>query len=332
MSFKPLSALPRNYSTDKKECPDIKQVDEFSVGDDRTHLPNKRACARYLINGYAHDQVLRSPVDLRDGCASWVQHEPSMTLSQIKQWIIGEAKNGKSFPDIVDAHLVTSRGILVNIATSPYLVEEDGIKLACQKYKDVIFIHDFDTEKKESGHSVDIGTYDPSEPVNDNVQFCAVFNANIAGVKVLYRSPINCLTSDGNEYLEAKTHTFRLGHGRYFPKKALRWWMQCNLTKADKIVIGIRDKIGIFSKVHYMGTKNILQHCSEFNVNVCFAFLETFLEAVKDNMQSLTEDEVLVVERKPKSYEFNFNVLDESSPSLKEHIVIDEDFRKHFEQ
>ncbi|KAI1731535.1 RAI1 like PD-(D/E)XK nuclease domain-containing protein [Ditylenchus destructor] len=354
MSFEPLSVDPRKYNVDYEARPDISKVGEFSLDENRTHLVNKRASARYLIRGYDHNRILESPLNLRDGYATWVPNQRGEKLKQIQQWIIDEAKKGESLRKAVNADIVTSRGILVSVGISPYDLEGEGIKLVCRKYQDVIFIQDFDTDKKmerESNQSFEDrlaeytgrkfqksvssaepdGMYDPSESVNDNVEFYAVFNANIGGLGVLYRGQVNCLTPDGKEYLEAKTQVFRLGYGRYFPKKALKWWMQSRLTTVDKMVVGIRERIGIVNKVYYMDVDRVLEYCPNWDVNVCFAVLETFLRTVQDIMQNLTEEEVLVVERQPGNYEFNFNVLDENDPSLEKYDIIEEDLKNRFE-
>ncbi|KAI1731475.1 RAI1 like PD-(D/E)XK nuclease domain-containing protein [Ditylenchus destructor] len=357
MSLEPLSADPTNYDGSNKARLDIKRVDEFSIGENGTLLADKRGSARYLLKEYDHSRKLENPLDLTEGYSTWVENPRTEKLEQIKQWIIGEAKNGQNLQHIVSAGIVTSRGAMTSIAISPYIFDGDDIQLVCQKYQGVIFVHRLETEiKKENdlakNANFDIklaeysgrkfqqsissrkphGTYDASKPVNDNVKFCAIFSANLRGIKVLYSAQICCLASDGTDYLISKTQIFRLGCGRYFPRKILALWMSSYICAIDKIVFGFRDHSRIVNEMQFLNIDYIREYCPNFDVNVCFAFLETFLETVKDKMQDLTEDEVLVVERKPQSYEFNFNVLDGDNPSLKEHIVIDEDFKKHFEQ
>lgn len=52
-----------------------------------------------------------------------------------------------------------------------------------------------------------------SEPVNDNNEFCAVFNADFGeGLKVLFRGEIDCLTPGRETFLKERRfiNTFHL--------------------------------------------------------------------------------------------------------------------------
>lgn len=51
---------------------------------------------------------------------------------------------------ITNAPIVTSRGILRDIAISPYDVSDtgEGLKLVCQKFQGLIFIQDFPTQAR----------------------------------------------------------------------------------------------------------------------------------------------------------------------------------------
>ncbi|KAI1731473.1 decapping nuclease rai1 [Ditylenchus destructor] len=338
MSFtQSLSADPTNYDGSNKARLDIKRVDEFSIGENGTLLADKRGSARYLLKEYDHSRKLENPTK----------------LIHIHDCDLGNRR-------IVNAGIVTSRDTLRDIANALYDVYLDGVYIVCQKYHGVIFIYRVETKNESvakntsfdmklaeySGRkfqnsiakqkSLNVKYVPPSlrvpECVNDNVEFCGVFGAILGGLQILYSAQINGLTSDGKQYVESKTQLSNIGYGASFPKKALKWWMQSHLNTADKFMVGLHYNYRAIHEVKFLDFDSVLEYCPNVDVNVCFSFLETFLEAVKDNMQNLTEDEVLVVERKPKSYEFKFHVVGENDPSLKESCIIDEDFKKHFEQ
>ncbi|KAI1696112.1 RAI1 like PD-(D/E)XK nuclease domain-containing protein [Ditylenchus destructor] len=259
---------------------------------------------------------------------------------------------------MTNAHFVTARGVLRRIATSPYKPERNGTKILCRKYQDVIFMIDLVTEppflnksnaykaeysnklREYGGHKFEqfiTGQMNskPKDqcPVNSNVEFCAVFHAQIGGTKVVYSGEIDTLTPDGSEYLEAKTQYNRLGQGPAFDKKALEWWMHTHLSKVKTLVVGFRDQIGVVTKIEHVEAGSLLSY-GNWKPDTCFTFLQAFLKHIRILMSNMADDEILIAERKPKSSEFKFEIIDEDEADMRDydHNIIEESLREYFMQ
>ncbi|KAI1718002.1 RAI1 like PD-(D/E)XK nuclease domain-containing protein [Ditylenchus destructor] len=355
MIYKPLSADPENYYVNYEMRPNIRRVGEFSLDENCNFLNKQRTAARYLREIYGYTNFLQKPLSLKEGYFTWIPFKRGEQLPQIQRWIIETASKGQNLNEVTDAKIVTDRAILVNVAISPYFLDKDGLKIVCQKYNGVIFMKEFETYKKKRTESdimkdaeKKVLVYggnkfqqliskpenedtDNSEQVNGHVQFCAVFNADFEGIKVLYRAQINCLTPDGREYLEAKTQKCNIGGGPHFARKALKWWIQAYLTTAHKLVLGIRNESHSLCKTHFLDINRMLEFGSTWDVNVCFVFLRKFLRTVRDIMSHLMDNYVLIIECKPYNYEFTFEVLEEKNNRAKEYAFIEQDLKKHFQ-
>ncbi|KAI1731536.1 RAI1 like PD-(D/E)XK nuclease domain-containing protein [Ditylenchus destructor] len=355
MVYKPLSADPENYYVNCEMRPNIRRVGEFSLDENCNFLNKQRIAARYLRETYGYTHNLKKPLSLKDGYFTWIPFKRGEKLRQIQRWIIETASKGQNLNEVTDAKIVTDRAILVTVAMCPYFLDTDGLKIVCQKNNGVIFMKEFETSKKkqtefviQNNHVKKMSAYggnkfqqliarpenedtENSERVNGHVQFCAVFNADFGGIKVLYRAQINCLTRDGREYLEAKTQEYIIGGGPNWARKALKWWLQAYLTTAHKLVLGIRDKSNLLKKVHFLDINRMLEFGETWDVNVCFAFLRKFLRTVRDIMSQLMDNYVLIIECKQYHYDFTFEVIEEKNSRAKEYAFIEKDLKKHFQ-
>ncbi|KAI1731539.1 dynein light chain type 1 domain-containing protein [Ditylenchus destructor] len=335
MSYEPLSSAPRKNEPDASKRPNITRVGEFSVDKHRNFLRGDRTSARYLRNAYTREEAMKDlphALDLRDGYPSWVKNLRNDKCSQIQKWIIGSGQWGASLDEVVDAEIVTNRGTLERIANSPFNFCSTGLRIYCRKYKGVIFMFDSDTDEKKKkcaelcedsmnrfGQYADqkferlisspdqTGEPDFSEPVNENSEFYAVLKADFGDIKVLYRSKIDCLTPDGQDYLEAKTLINGFKNAN-IQRKALQWWLQTYFATVNSLVIGLRSKYNRCEiyKVLYVHVNGLLKHLNGWDVNICFTFLQEFLRKIRSIMFDLDEDKVLIAERRHKSYDFTF--------------------------
>ncbi|KAI1710184.1 RAI1 like PD-(D/E)XK nuclease domain-containing protein [Ditylenchus destructor] len=360
-----ISASPDLYESATAPEINIFIKGEFSVGPERNYLRKKRASARYLLKEYDHT-VSDVQLDLREGYTRWVENPRVDRLAHVQTWISKEAKEkgmGMDLVKVINSDFVTTRGVLRRIAVSPYKYERDGSKFLCRKYQNVVFMNNVDTESPsfnkskgyQSKHSGKLREYGGhkfeqfisnrinSKPkaeffyienqcsINSNVEFCAVFRAQIGEIKVVYNGEIDILTPDGSEYLEAKTQYDSLGYGQDFDKKALEWWIQTHLSSVKTLVVGLRDQIGIVSKIEHVKTDS-LQRYGNWTPDICFTFLQAFLKHIRILASNLADDEILIAERKANSLEFKFEILDENEADTRDldHNIIEESLKEYF--
>ncbi|KAI1731537.1 RAI1 like PD-(D/E)XK nuclease domain-containing protein [Ditylenchus destructor] len=336
MKYGTISANPHKYFSDWTDYPNITRVSEFSLDEQRNHTNDERASARYLLKKYSQTSILKEALDLRAGYSSWVPNSRGDKFRHIQRWIASTAQWGATLEEVVDAEIVVNRGTLERIAISPFELRH-GIKLVCRKYKGVIFMTDFNcptrahkealmaqcpqSRAQEYGdHKFEqlisspdqSGVCDSWQPVNSKVEFYAVLNADF---------------DDGNQYTEAKTQAHGL-HVEAFHKKVLHWWLQTYLATVDRIVIGIRNSMGMVEKIEYMNTNSLWNYSKKGKADICFVFLKTCLKTIRNIMADLSESDVLIVECEAGSDDFNFNVINEDENIWGGQYDIVEDFLK----
>ncbi|KAI1717778.1 RAI1 like PD-(D/E)XK nuclease domain-containing protein [Ditylenchus destructor] len=176
------------------------------------------------------------------------------------------------------------------------------------------------------------GSPETSAPVNTCNEFCAMFKAAI-GVKeenfrIIYGAEIDCISPTKGDYLEIKTQYNKIGHGFFFDNKAMKWWLQSYLANVKTLVVGLRDNEGIINKVELQPVDQLPKNWSKsWEYNKCLTFIHVFLKRIKHILDNLPEGEVILAERRPKSYEFVYQFVDRNDP---EYDILDNDFRQHF--
>lgn len=171
-----------------------------------------------------------------------------------------------SFKIIYGLDVVTWRGTLTRVGSSPYLSNNsDAWKIVCCKFEDVIFLCELVTEAKLKckenetelqkrqtywGHkfeqyvtteNIDVSLIfkllnhfqtNPStnEPVSTFENYCGVFKFQAISPKRTRISIFLGAEMDGidnkGDFIELKTQFERIGLGRYWGEKEMKWWLQ----------------------------------------------------------------------------------------------------------
>lgn len=59
------------------------------------------------------------------------------------------------------------------------------------------------------------------------------------------------------EFVELKTQFQRLGLGRFWPEKEMKWWIQSYLVGIERLIIGLRDKNGVIERLQEVKTHDL---------------------------------------------------------------------------
>ncbi|KAI1713942.1 Protein dom-3 [Ditylenchus destructor] len=137
------------------------------------------------------------------------------------------------------------------------------------------------------GHKFE-GSPETSAPVNTCNEFCAMFKAAIG----------------------VREENFRIIYG------------------AEIDCISPTNNEGIINKVELQPVDQLPKNWSKsWEYNKCLTFIHAFLKRIKNILDNLPEGEVILAERRPKSYEFVYQFVDRNNP---EYDILDHEFRQHF--
>jgi hypothetical protein len=53
----------------------------------------------------------------------------------------------------------------------------------------------------------------------------------------------------GGDFIELKTQFQKLGLGKFWPEKEMKWWLQSYLVGIERLIVGMRDKDGIVQRL-----------------------------------------------------------------------------------
>lgn len=136
--------------------------------------------------------------------------------------------------------------------------------------------------------------------MNENEQFCCVFEAKLKGNNVLYGAEMDGIDSDNPfdpaaddlntfKFVELKTKVREDNqhqHRNFLRFKTLNWWCQSFLVKVYKLVVGIRNRAGIVEEIQEIPIRDIpkMARVSRWNRGeavggLYFSFLSEFLVA-----------------------------------------------------
>ncbi|XP_019957361.2 decapping and exoribonuclease protein [Paralichthys olivaceus] len=278
----------------------------------------------------------RSPnFDLRDGYKDrFIKRDDSVKekLDHILRWII--ANKTKCIPSAttassraLDADIVTWRGHLTKLLTTPYETRE-GWLLAVTMFKGTVYISEVETEAARRdrenrterheemmywGYKFEQYTCadklhslpDPSGVVNTNEAFCTVVQTRLADHRLLFSGEVDCRDKDPNApappacYVELKTSAeicTPKQRSNFHRFKLLKWWAQSFLPGVPRVIAGLRDHEGVVVSVetfHISKISHLIKN--EYNCwkpTVCMNFCCDFLSFVK---HVATEDNPSVV-------------------------------------
>ena len=135
-------------------------------------------------------------------------------------------------------------------------------------------------------------------------------------IKVFYAAEIDGLDSK-DKHVEVKTQAFGLWKGRFFQQKAMKWWIQNYVVGIDDLIVGIRDKKGIVSRLEKVNLQYIRKGCTGWDGNVCLRTFQHIINQVKINYDKyVTSDEALIIEKKPNEKKVFFQTIPKKSADI----------------
>uniref|UniRef100_A0A915EPI0 Decapping nuclease n=1 Tax=Ditylenchus dipsaci TaxID=166011 RepID=A0A915EPI0_9BILA len=354
-----LSANPKNLLNPVvgMSCPIV--VGEFSL--DSTREPKLgRAGVRYICEKFitAGNREPKVHLNLSANYSTFISSKHDEMINVILRWIQKMCPPKSNLKKVLhEADFLIWRGTLTRLGVSPFDVVKNGtgIKIACCKFKGVIFICEYETESKRRvesgqgdkgkmmsywGHKFEQyitsenlnGMPNTSEPVSEFNEFCAMFKTEIGpkneSFRVLYGAEVDCINPKG-EYLEIKTQFNEVGFGHFFDSKAMKWWLQSYLANIKTLVIGLRDQEGFVNRVELLPVDQLPKKWSKtWQYDKCISFIHVFLKYVSQTLSTLPDDMMLIAERLPTSYEFRFDVVNQNEQP---YDFLTKEFSEHFD-
>ncbi|XP_074594277.1 decapping and exoribonuclease protein-like [Brevipalpus obovatus] len=212
----------------------------------------------------------------------------------------------------LEADFVTSRGVITKIMVAPF--ERRGWVLAATKINGTIFM----TARSNTGgetrgteyHNIlcysglkfeNLMTTPRQEEVYESLkrgeygQFCCVMKIRMGRHNLLYAAEMDSMVkrSDASmpiediEFMEIKTCGLirnRASYNYFCARKAPKWWSQCLLGDADKVLCGFRDELLVVRSISRIEKKDLITMNKNWSPQKCAAFLDKFLSFVKHNM------------------------------------------------
>ena len=146
-------------------------------------------------------------------------------------------------------------------------------------------------------------------------------------VNVFYSAEMDGLDSEG-KHVEVKTQFKDLFVGRFFDKKAMKWWIQSKLVGIDDIVVGFRTDQGIVNRCKKVNLEGLRQKCKRWKGDVCLRTAQHLFNQIRHFYnQQVKSGEMLVIERKPDSLSIQYQVVPEGT-----YNILTEEFKNHFPQ
>lgn len=130
------------------------------------------------------------------------------------------------------------------------------------------------------------------------------------------------------KHVEVKTQFRDLFVGRFFPQKAMKWYIQSTLVGIHDVIVGFRTAEGIVHRVQRVSLESIRHRCKSWEKDVCLRVAQHILNQIRQFYnQQIKPGEALVVERKPNSLTIEYQVIPDTSYS-----VLTEEFKNRFSQ
>ncbi|KAI5754243.1 hypothetical protein M8J77_007049 [Diaphorina citri] len=258
--------LPYYLKENQLELEDICACGSFSIDSDCLYH-NDCSNLKYLYPPYLKSQTLDEPFDLNQDYDKIVpkMSEGASDLSNIMAWLRGN-------PEKAQVDFVTFRGTYSGIMIGSLVENKIDWRLGACRINNTIYLCQFDTELKKKniqeqkadpqlvrssqwGYKFEqfMLTEDPSvKPrcqgeLNENKQFCVMFQAKLKHFKLLYGAEMDGVISETKiepdklpgelknvEFVELKT-------GKPYGLKMLKWWAQSYFVGIKNIICGEKD-------------------------------------------------------------------------------------------
>uniref|UniRef100_A0AC34Q1C3 Decapping nuclease n=1 Tax=Panagrolaimus sp. JU765 TaxID=591449 RepID=A0AC34Q1C3_9BILA len=329
-------------------------LDDFILNRERK-ITVGRHKHKYLAEEYLRNDG-RVQFDLNPGLDTFDPRPSDEGLDQILQYLLwrGQQSQEHDLKKVVNgADAVCWRGNVSKIAYSPYEDNGPGFKFLVDKFEDVLFLKELETETKATqmanqsdwektctywGFKFETFIFaekgqkpTPDEPVSTWEEMGAAFlttfeadpDAGEDKLKLFYIAEIDGLDSLG-KHVEVKTQAYGLYSGNYFQQKAMRWWVQNTIVGIEDIIVGLRTKKGVIFKLEKVSLRDLNVRCNEWSGKVCLLAAQHFFNTLRKRFDELVQPgQILVLERKPNSRTIRYSVI----PKVE---ILSPEFREYF--
>ncbi|KAK3082516.1 hypothetical protein FSP39_001210 [Pinctada imbricata] len=265
--------------------------------------------------------------ELLNDILRWIMRNRKCFQTAEDQATITDSKPSRN----LHTDFVCWRGLLTKLLCTPY-ENRDGWMIAVTLHKGTYYMNENETEKKKSDKaamterqdqmaywgwkfeqyvstSEPNGIPDPDSPVNNCEAYCTVIRSRLEKHSIVYSGEVDAVDLDcslENKYVEFKTSreidTPR--QDQNFKRfKLIKWWAQSYLVGIPLIVCGFRDDDGIVHRLQNFETAKIPDIVKDlrdpWEPNVCFNFLNQFLEFVKRTVTTDNHKVVYLFEWEP---------------------------------
>ncbi|KAI6182629.1 Decapping nuclease [Aphelenchoides bicaudatus] len=299
-------------------------IGEFSNDHQNNEVQIGRSRLRYL-----HESALqqrRVYFDLNHGFETFRAKQNDGALDGLLKFIMSISEPGANLQKVIhDCGFVTWRGTLTRIAATPFLNQNsDPWTVACCQFNGVVFLCEITEDKLNKqanenefakkasywGHcfekfiTKDTVDSEPniSEPVSTFVDYSAVFKLAARTqkgdrVEVCLGAEMDAIDSRGN-YVELKTQFQKLGIGRFWPEKQMKWWIQSYLVGIERLIVGLRDQAGVVEQLQEVNIQHLRQSRTGWEPAVCMNFMLNYLDTVRSRLKALPEGGILLTDYK----------------------------------
>uniref|UniRef100_A0AC34R410 Decapping nuclease n=1 Tax=Panagrolaimus sp. JU765 TaxID=591449 RepID=A0AC34R410_9BILA len=240
------------------------------------------------------------------------------------------------------ANIVCTRGAVTSIGLSPDQADAFGFKFLIDKFDNVLFIKEMNTEAKLEKHArrtererqTSYWSYKLKTVLAGHGREYKAYTTTIKTdtesnksedenqVKFFCLTNVDC-RDDIENFLDIHIQANKLFNNNYFEQKAMNWWIQGTVVMMNDVVVGFRNDDGILLRAERVNLDHLHEGC-QWNGNLCLQAIQLFFTELTNRYDDLVNSEqMLVLERKPNSKDITFSVIPRTE-------ILTNEFRQFF--
>ncbi|GMS83894.1 hypothetical protein PENTCL1PPCAC_6069, partial [Pristionchus entomophagus] len=287
-------------------------IGQFSAHADFTITPDDSNLRRIT-----HIDEKFKPFNLSPGFNKHTMKDPKMYSNdtrQLQEWAISERKYFENYYYLFrEAEIVCSRGVLTNIARTPFYAKEPW-RIVATRQDGIIYLHDcgaidgrayvlrdtWDAQLTYWGHHfprlMTVDKYGRKHVAGEEVDCRETYNGvfrsdlilpDLNRVKLTYSADIIAEDKHGH-FVGFKTHPAHNFENDKWLKRSWYWWIQSHLVGMNKIVVGFKSDKGVIQKIVTV-ERTLLKHHTEKRCDMAVKFLATVLKEVKEQCKDTVQ-------------------------------------------
>lgn len=286
--------------------------------------------------------------DLTLGISKFIEHIPHQHhIDALLKWIIENKerlinKDNPVKPFFAD--FMCWRGLLTTVLNTPYEKQKDWM-FSITLYKGTYYLCEIETEShKQERLNMDersknftywgfkFESYVTSDTPNQSHReiveqaknetpdqennYGTVVKTNLSNHCLVYAAEVDCCSknehTDLNDYCELKTSRGEKIEDLNLHKnpKYFKWYIQSHLVGTNQFHVGLRDDAGIVNKIIKLDKSDLLVN-KRFNDKMCFNFLSSFLDLIKEFCKE--DGQLYVARRELNSESIHLYKLDQTN-------------------